>query len=69
MGWALAIAAAIVLIAGIVLLAKQGNPANLSEQERTDPGGAVTERPAGPGAEPMGVADAGSPSIAPDRET
>jgi len=67
MGWALAIGTLIVLVAGIVLLLRQGNPADLSEQDGTDPQDDTVERPAGPGAEPMGVADPGSPSTAPDR--
>jgi hypothetical protein len=67
MGWVLTIATVVVVIAGVVWLARQGNPADLSEQEGTDPRADVVDRPAGPGAEPMGVAEPGSPSIAPDR--
>jgi hypothetical protein len=69
MGWALLIATIVVLVVGIVVLARQGNPADLSEQEGTDAQSAVVDRPAGPGAEAMGVADPGSPSTAPDRES
>lgn len=69
MGWFLTIATVLVVVAGVVWLARQGNPADLSETEYTDPQADVVERPAGPGAEPMGVAEPGTPSTAPDRES
>jgi preprotein translocase subunit SecG len=68
MAWVVVIGTLVAVLVIVVVLARQGNPADLSEQAGNDPGDEVTERPAGPGAEATGVADPGSPSVAPERE-
>jgi hypothetical protein len=69
MAWAVVIGTIVAVAVVVAVLARQGNPADLSEQDGHHPMDDVTERPAGPDAEPTGVGDPGSPSIAPERET
>jgi hypothetical protein len=68
MGWIVAVGTVLAVVAIVVVLARQGNPADPSEQAGNRPQDEVTERPAGPDAEATGVADPGEPSIAPERE-
>jgi hypothetical protein len=68
MGLVVVIVSVIAVVGVVVVLARQGNPADLSEQADHVPGKDVAERPAGPDAEPMGVADPGRPSTDPEQE-
>ena len=70
--WAIAVVVATggLLVALAVVLARQGSPAKLSEEPSTtrSPQPYVVDRPAGPGAEAMGVSRPGRPSTTPDRD-
>jgi hypothetical protein len=69
MAWIVVIGTVVAVVALVVVLARQGNPADLSEQAgNEDPNDAVVERPAGPDAEATGVADSGASSPAPEQE-
>ena len=70
MAIAVTIIAAVVLTAVALAVARAGNQRH--QEDLSDHHAGSTEpkadRPAGPGAEPMGVADAGEPSIDPTTE-
>jgi hypothetical protein len=61
-------ASLVMVVIVVVVLARQGSPASLSEQEGSPSRSSdVVGRPAGPGAEAMGVDDAGGSTTAPEQ--
>tara|TARA_R100000306_G_scaffold56114_1_gene53818 strand:- start:229 stop:450 length:222 start_codon:yes stop_codon:yes gene_type:complete len=67
---ALTIAIAVLLTVVMLLVARAGGRKHQEDLSghHSDPTPSKADRPAGPDAEPMGVADPGDPSVDPDAE-